>query len=306
MSDQNGVRGVCAAVLTPLTERLEPDAEKAIPYYRKLLQNGCNAINLLGTTGEALSLTISQRLSFMKAVAAELPVSRMMVGTSASALCDAGELAQAAKSLGFGGALIMPPRPTAALSEAGIARYYASIAHSIGDEKPFLYLYNFPRLSGVAFTMDLVDRLMGELGPVIAGIKDSANDLAYEKAVAQAYPQLAVFPSSECHLLSARRFGLAGCISGTVCLWPERAQSIWEHDDNSTAEIAQRELCALRTEVEQHTLIPAVRFLTALQQGDDAWEGTIPPMQRLIDQSREALSALANMDSAVSMLDGSK
>ena len=292
---QNGIRGVCAAVLTPLDERLEPDAAKAIPYYRKLLDAGCSALNLLGTTGEALSLPARARSDFMKAIAvADLPLTQLMVGTSAAALADTIALTRVADSLGFGGALVMPPRPAASLSDDGVVQYYKAIATALGDRKRFIYLYNFPRLSGTAFSAALVTRILDQLADMVAGIKDSSNDLAYETALSKTHPELAIFPSSECHLLAARRFGLAGCISGTVCLWPERARALWDSDDDQNAEMAQRYLCARRTEVEQHNLIPAVRFLTAVAEGEDVWERTIPPLVPLTKQARNALLTTAD------------
>jgi len=288
---ETAMRGVCAAVLTPLDDRLEPDVARAIPYYRKLLDAGCTALNLLGTTGEALSLPARARLHFMKAIAGSgLPLAQMMVGTSAAALADTIELTCAADSLGFGGALIMPPRPSASLSEDGIVQYYRAVANALSSRKRFIYLYNFPRLSGTAFSAALIDRIIEELPNAFAGIKDSSNDLAYENAVAKAHTDLAVFPSSECHLLAARRFGLAGCISGTICLWPQRARTLWDSSDHSNAEIAQRDLCALRTEVERHNLIPAVRFLTSIAERDAGWEKTLPPLAPLPNPARSDLS----------------
>ncbi len=48
------LRGIWAAALTPVTADFQPDAAKAISYYRELLENGCDGINVLGTTGEAM------------------------------------------------------------------------------------------------------------------------------------------------------------------------------------------------------------------------------------------------------------
>ncbi len=60
-----------------------------------------------------------------------------------------------------------------------------------------LYLYNFPALSGVAFTLPLVERLLAEFPNVVAGLKDSSGDAAYVAALHEAFPALDVFPSSE-------------------------------------------------------------------------------------------------------------
>src|SRR5579871_44538 len=100
--------GVVCAALTPLHADLTPNADAAVAHYRFLLENGCDGINLLGTTGEAFSLSVEQRLALMRAVAqSELPLARFMVGTGAAAFADAVALTRAAVELGFAGALVI-------------------------------------------------------------------------------------------------------------------------------------------------------------------------------------------------------
>ena len=63
------IAGVCAAALTRLTANGEPDGAATAEHCRRLLDGGCDAINLLGTTGEAMSLSVTQRATIMRAVA---------------------------------------------------------------------------------------------------------------------------------------------------------------------------------------------------------------------------------------------
>src|ERR1035438_10440121 len=109
MGDQR-VGGVCAATLTPFDGRCGPDPDALVAHCRRLLANGCNAINLLGTTGEATSLSIAARLGVMEAIAESgLPLARFLVGTGAAAFADAAILTRAAVEFGFSGALVVPP-----------------------------------------------------------------------------------------------------------------------------------------------------------------------------------------------------
>ncbi len=72
---------------------LAPDGAGRCPIYRELLQRGCDGINLLGTTGEAMSFSADQRIEFMEAVASSgLPMERTMVGTGAASAADAARL----------------------------------------------------------------------------------------------------------------------------------------------------------------------------------------------------------------------
>src|SRR5438067_7817156 len=104
------IRGVVAAIATPITESREPDHDRFIALARHLLDGGCDGLNVLGTTGEATSFTVEQRMAVMTAAAnAGLPLKRLMVGTGAAAIGDAVCLSRHAASLGFAGALVLPP-----------------------------------------------------------------------------------------------------------------------------------------------------------------------------------------------------
>ena len=46
-------RGVIAATATPIDAEQRPDLPRLLDHCRALLSEGCDAINLLGTTGEA-------------------------------------------------------------------------------------------------------------------------------------------------------------------------------------------------------------------------------------------------------------
>src|SRR3974390_2414906 len=107
---QPDLRGVIAAIPTAVADSGEPDCARSIGLARFLLANGCDGLNVLGTTGEATSFSLDQRRRVMNAYAESgLPLTRMMVGTGAAALADAIALTKHAAELGFAGALVLPP-----------------------------------------------------------------------------------------------------------------------------------------------------------------------------------------------------
>src|ERR1700742_2725185 len=82
--------GVIAAISTPIEENGAPDVARATGLARFLLDNGCDGLNVLGTTGEATSFSLDERKRVMTAYKnAGLPLDRMMVGTGAAAVADA-------------------------------------------------------------------------------------------------------------------------------------------------------------------------------------------------------------------------
>ena len=79
--------GVIAAISTPIRDDGAPDLERATKLARFLLDNGCDGLNVLGTTGEATSFSLDERRSVMTAYKnAGLPMDRLMVGTGAAAI----------------------------------------------------------------------------------------------------------------------------------------------------------------------------------------------------------------------------
>src|ERR1700759_4317031 len=82
--------GVYAAVLTPLTKDLEPDPTLFVAQCRWLLENGCDGLAPLGTTGEANSLSVNQRIMLIEAAASGgLPMAKFIPGAGSCALADA-------------------------------------------------------------------------------------------------------------------------------------------------------------------------------------------------------------------------
>src|ERR1041384_2015964 len=90
-------RGVIAAAATPVDAAFNPDLPRLLRHCRALLDGGCDAINLLGTTAEASSFSAGPRLAVMPALAASgLPLARFMVGAGVCSLEETATLTRAA------------------------------------------------------------------------------------------------------------------------------------------------------------------------------------------------------------------
>ena len=53
------LHGVIAAVATAVDDKGEPDCARSTALARYLLDNGCDGLNVLGTTGEATSFSLA-------------------------------------------------------------------------------------------------------------------------------------------------------------------------------------------------------------------------------------------------------
>lgn len=274
------IKGVVAAITTPVTAALAPDEGKFVTLAKYLLDNGCDGLNVLGTTGEATSFTAEQRMGVMSAAAKALPLDRMMVGTGAAAVGDAVKLSQHAAALGFSGVLVLPPFYYKGVSDAGVMAYIGAIAEATAASSIPIYLYHFPALSGVPYTPKLVSALVSQFGARIAGLKDSSGDLPYAKEVAAISPALDVFPSNEATLMEARDGGpFAGCISATANLNSKDCAKAYHNGDAA----ALARAVSIRKLFDGLPLIPGIKVLAAHMHKDPALERLMPPMTAFPD-----------------------
>ena len=270
------LRGVVAAITTPFFEAGPPDFDRFLDRAAFLLNAGCDGLNVLGTTGEATSMSTQQRLDVMRALGVSaLPCDRMLVGTGAAAVEDAATLTRAAAEIGFCGALLLPPFYYKPVPDAGVLRFVDALAEATAGRPIPFYLYNYPALSGIAYTPALVSALVRNFGDRIAGLKDSSGDLTYAREIAAISPALDVFPSNEGALLLARSGGpFAGCISATVNLNSADCARAYHQGD----EAALARAVALRAIFDGLPLVPAVKALVGQVTGDAEHARTLPPL----------------------------
>src|SRR5688572_20207126 len=141
----DNLRGVIAAIATPVDDVGEPDVARATTLAKFLLANGCDGLNVLGTTGEATSFSLAQRKRVMTAYRdAGVPTDRLMVGTGAAATADAVALTRHAAGLGFAGALVLPPFYYKGVPDDGLAAYVDALVQSTATTPIAIYLYHYP------------------------------------------------------------------------------------------------------------------------------------------------------------------
>ena len=280
--------GVIAAIATPIDETGAPDLARAIKLARFLLDNGCNGLNVLGTTGEATSFSLAERKSVMDAYKANgLPLERLMVGTGAAAVSDAVALTKHAAELGFAGALVLPPFYYKGVPDDGLAAYIDTLVQATASAPIPIYLYHYPAMSGLPWHVALIDRLLKAHPTRIVGLKDSSGDMAYARAAAAVKPGFAVFPSTEATLIEARRGEFAGCISATANLNADLCARAWATGDTVALEAA----VAIRKLFEGKPLVPGVKALLAHIHGDPALARTKPPLAMFPAADRAAVIA---------------
>lgn len=285
-------RGVYAAVLTPVDDRLEPNPKAYVAHCRWLLANGCDGLAPLGTTGEANSLSVAQRLALIEATAAAgLPMEKFIIGAGSCALADAVAVTKAVVAAGSGGALLLPPFYYKNPSEEGLFAFFSEVVERVGDGRLRLYLYHFPQLSTVPITHALIARLKTRYGATMAGVKDSSGDWSYTADLLKQIPGFGAFSGSEQFLLANLRAGGAGCISASTNVTAPMAHAVFAAWQQANADALQEALTAARVVLQGFPFQGGLKELVARVTGDRQWLNVIPPNRALTPAQRDDLLA---------------
>lgn len=166
-------RGVFPPLVTPLLDRDQLDLAAQERQVERVIAGGVAGIFILGSTGEAPSLSLQRRKELVREtcrlVRGRVPV---LVGITDTCLAHSLEIAGCAADQGAQATVLTVPYyfpPDQAELEA--------LARTIVRESPLpLFLYNIPVYTKAAFGWETVRRLLDE--ERIIGLKDSSGDMA--------------------------------------------------------------------------------------------------------------------------------
>jgi 4-hydroxy-tetrahydrodipicolinate synthase len=288
-----GLKGVLAAVLTPMDEDLSPDHRAFTAHCRRLLAAGCHGLSVFGTTGEANSLSVDERLAALEAlVDGGVSPEKLLPGTGSCALTDTVRLSRVALEAGTAGALVLPPFYYKGVGDDGLFRFFAEVVERVNDDSLRLYLYHIPQMTGVDLGLPLISRLIDAYPGVVVGTKDSSGDRERIMTLCREFPDFSVLAGTETLLLETLRSGGDGCISATVNVTSRLARRV--HDahqagkDDET-EALQERLTQLRASIEAYPVIPALKQLMARLTDDKQWRNIRPPLSSLDEKRTEDL-----------------
>ena len=167
-------RGIVPPLVTPLTARDTLDEDGLQRLVERVIGGGVSGVFILGTTGEAPSLSYRLRKEVIchvcRVVAGRVPV---LVGITDTAFVESIDMAAAADEAGASAVVLATPY----YFPAGQTELISYVEH-IAREVPLpLMLYNMPSLTKVWFEIDTLRRLSGIT--TIVGVKDSSGDLDY-------------------------------------------------------------------------------------------------------------------------------
>lgn len=160
------------AMVTPFDSDMAVDYRRAAALAKHLVDNGSDGLVVAGSTGEAATLTESERLKLFTAVLEAVgDRARVFGGTGLNDTAATVALSQKAAREGVHGLMLVTPyynKP----SQEGLYQHFATVAAAV--DKPII-LYNVPGRTAVNTLPETVRRLAGL--PSIAAVKESSGNL---------------------------------------------------------------------------------------------------------------------------------
>jgi 4-hydroxy-tetrahydrodipicolinate synthase len=285
------LRGVVAPILTPFNDDLSIATDLYAELAAGLLESGCAGLAPFGTTGEALSVGVDERIAAIGSlIRSGIDPALLIPGTGLSNVADTARLSRACLDLGCSAVMTLPPFYYKAVSDDGIYRYFAELVAKIG-KKSRIFLYHIPPVAVVGISPALAARLHADFPDQIVGIKDSSGDWENTRQLFE-IDGLIVYPGSELPLLDALQSGGPGCISATANINARAIANCAEmyfNGDLETARDAHKALARVRLTIQDYGPIPAQKRLLAMKTGDTRWANVRPPLEPLSEEHGEAL-----------------
>ena len=197
-----------ASTKQPRTELDLPAHERLV---RHVLDAGADWLVVLGSTGEAATVTDEERAGLVRRTREIAGTAPVVVGVGHNSTEHTVELARAAVSAGAAGLLVVTPfynRPQA----AGLVAHYAAVAEAVPGTP--LIAYNVPGRTGCNLTPEVLQRLWAI--PEVVAVKESSGDLRQiARACREAPPGRYVLAGDDDLALPSIAVGARGLVS--VC-----------------------------------------------------------------------------------------
>ena len=275
--------GVVTPVLTPFNDDSSIAEDLYFAHCQLVLANGSDYISPFGTSGEALSVSIPERIAMLEKIV-DRNIARpdqIMPCTGLCSLGDTLELTRHALELGCAAVMTLPPFFFPNPGDDGLFRYFSTLIEKAASDKLKICLYHIPQNAGVGVSPTVASRLNEAYPDTVVAYKDSSGNWENTQSVIQAAPGISVFPASESVLPDALGLGAGGCISATCNVnvaQIKRVFSLYSAGDFDAIESEMPRLNAIRTAIQQGGLIHALKSVKASQTNDARWLNTRAPL----------------------------
>lgn len=248
-------RGLMPPVFTPLNDDHSINYSAIAGYAKYLADNGIKSVLVGGTTGENMSLAVSDRKKLVDewVKVAKSTGLHVQVQVGGAPLADVLDLASYCQRAGADSLLTLPELYFKPANVSELV-YYIGLVASAAPKLPVLY-YHIPSMSRVEINMPAFVTEATACIPNFKGLKFTSNDLSEGAQVLRALKKdQEMFLGADTLLAPAALLGIKSSIGTTFNLFPRLAQDILDAVENNDVAKARALQEKLSLAIEAHTV----------------------------------------------------
>jgi len=272
--------GIYAAAVSVFNEDLSLDINSTIIHAEKLLKGGCHGVAIFGSTGAGQLISRAEKEKLIEKISSSKFKEDILIGTSDNSFNETLGLMNFSIKNGINSFLIMPPAYYK-YGDKETYSFFSKIIEKVPESK--IILYNFEKLSGYKFSMQIVEKLVKDFPKQIVGVKDSSYNL-YENL---RIPNFLIFPGSETKLLKGLEIGCNGIISAVCNVTAPLARKVYDDFHNKKKQKFNEKLCLVRTAFDNFNLISGIHSF--LSEENEKFQRVLPPLSLLSSEQKEEL-----------------
>lgn len=225
------------AMVTPFNADGSVNCEAAADFAEWLLANGSDGLVVEGSTGEAATMFMDEKIAVLRAVVERVngraPV---IVGAGTNCTASTIELINAVEACGVDGLLVVGPyynKPT----QEGYYQHFAAVAKS--TSLPII-VYNVPGRTGSNIEPKTIARLAAEF-PNIVAVKEAAGNVAQTAELFRVLPDnVTIYSGDDGLVLPFMSVGARGVISVLGNIGGQMLQDVMRlYSEGKVAEAAE-------------------------------------------------------------------
>ena len=266
------IRGIYAAGMSIFNEDLSLNVEKTILHAENIIEQGCHGVAIFGSTGQAQLIPIAEKIELLNKLSQSKYNDKYIIGTGLNSLGEVINYMKIGLSLNFKSFLIMPPAYYK-YGDNEVFEFYSKIVEAVPESE--IILYNFEKLCGYKFSLDVIKDLVKKFPKQIVGVKDSSYNL-YENLKIENF---SIFPGSETKLLKGLELGCSGIITATCNVTAELSRKVYDDFISKKTQTDNQKLIDVRTVFDNYNLISGLHTYCA--QENDIFKNILPPLSLL-------------------------
>ena len=198
------------AMVTPFNADGSINYEAGADFADWLLANGSDGLVVEGSTGEAATMDMDEKIKFMQTIVARVNGrAKIVAGAGTNCTASTIELVKKMEACGVDGVLVVGPyynKPT----QEGYYQHFAAVAKAT---KLPIIVYNVPGRTGGNIAPETVARLAADFSNIVA-IKEAAGNVAQTAELYRVLPEdFSIYSGDDGLILPFMSVGACGLIS---------------------------------------------------------------------------------------------